>query len=273
MAPRVAFSLLVRAGKADETAQNAGWRRLLVEAMLRATQSTQGGVVTLAQRNRQAQDLGGRIAASVGDDVIEFYVTGDSANANQLIDLLLRTVTTPRLSEDDVTKARESLNARREIAADDIAATATGRLSEQLYVNAAGKAVAYGLPDLGTEESLAGLTSAGLRESFNRYFGAKQMVAAAVGDVDVAALRARLKTSVGTAQPMQAPAATVVAPRRLTGEASEVVTIERTFACARRLGVFVVRHSCRQRCGSSGVGSAGVCFRRFAFWDVCHSAC
>jgi predicted Zn-dependent peptidase len=88
-APRVAISLLVRAGAVDETSNDAGWRRLLTETMLRASLPENGdGAITGLQMQKLAEDAGGRIGATVGDDVIEFWATGDSRNASTLARLV-----------------------------------------------------------------------------------------------------------------------------------------------------------------------------------------
>jgi predicted Zn-dependent peptidase len=62
-APRVAISLLVRAGAVDETPSEAGWRRLLTEAMLRASLPENGSdAVTGLQMQKLAEQAGGASA-------------------------------------------------------------------------------------------------------------------------------------------------------------------------------------------------------------------
>ena len=138
--PRVAFSIQVRAGAADETPENAGWRRLLAEAVLRAVRQNAGSdaVWTRAHLQSRAESLGGRIGASVGDDMIEFWATGDSTAAPQLLDLLLALLSRPRLSEDDVQAARETVQFGDE-STSNIASRATSFLRGQLYRDGRGR--------------------------------------------------------------------------------------------------------------------------------------
>ena len=208
--PRVAFSILVHAGANDETAQDAGWRRLLAEAMLRATQNGTA-TTTTAVRNRRLEELGGRLGASVGDDAIEFWASGESQNANELLDLLLQTVRLPRLSDADVQSARQSLTARRTATSDEVTILATGAITRQLFQGSSGQPLAYGLPLLGTEESLKGISSTRLRELRDQFFGSSRLTVGATGDLDEVNLRSRLATF-GAAAPSNATPSTIAAP-------------------------------------------------------------
>lgn len=188
--PRISFSVQIRAGAADETSANAGWRRLLAEAILRA--SIQNGVTrTFAALNRQVEDLGGRLGASVSDDAIEFSVSGESANANALLDLLLQALRSPRLNDDDVTAARQILNARREAASDNVTTIATTALGAQLFQDDKGAPLAYGLPFLGTNDTLDSLTSTRLRQLHAQFFQTARVTIGATGDLDEINLRSR----------------------------------------------------------------------------------
>ncbi len=190
--PRVSISLLVRASAADETPQTAGWRRLLAEATVRATQQN-GATQSFAAINRQAAELGGQLGASVSDDAIEFSVTGESQNANALLDLLLRILRSPRLSEDDVQAARQILTARRDATSDDVTTIATNALGAQLFRDSAGQPLAYGLPTLGTTSSLNSLNAAQLRTLRSRFFQTDHIMVGAAGDLDEVNLRAHLE--------------------------------------------------------------------------------
>ena len=195
--PRVSISVLVRAGASDETPETAGWRRLLAEAMLRATQNngatqSNGAMQTFAALNRRAAELGGRLGASVSDDAIEFSVTGESRGINALLDLLLTVLSSPRLADEDVQAARQILAARRESTADDVTTLATSALGAQLFQDAAGQPLAYGLPTLGSAVSLQSLSSPRLRALHRRFFRPERITIGAIGDLDTIDLRARL---------------------------------------------------------------------------------
>lgn len=200
-APRVAISLLVRAGAVDETPNEAGWRRLLSEAMLRASLPENGSdAVTGVQMQKLAEEAGGRLGATVSDDVIEFWVTGDSRNASTLLDLLLTVVQRPRLSDADVRAARGRTVERIEGERDDVAVMATAALRGQIYRDARGELIAYGLPSTGTTESLGNLNRERLLDLYRRYFVPSRFTVAGAGDLNIPALRARLEKVAAAAE-------------------------------------------------------------------------
>lgn len=235
VAPRVAISLLVRAGAADETPESAGWRRLLTDAMLRASlvsatatakpaaktgkDAAAGSpepdkepaaapstrpvlpVHTFVDRARLAERWGGRLGASVGDDVIEFWVVGDSAGTGPLLDLLLESVMRPRLSDGDIARARERLLARIEADEGNVALRASNALVSQLYRDARGAPVAYGLPSFGTPTSLNDLSADKLRRLYKTYFKPARIVVGVTGDTRLATLRAKLEDMGEPAKP------------------------------------------------------------------------
>lgn len=238
LSPRVAISLLVRAGAADETAESAGWRRLLTDAMLRASlitssstaagasqpanggnsDTSEGGagpapagatrptrpIRTPLDRAHLVEQWGVRIGASVGDDTIEFWAVGDSAATGRMLDLLLEIVRQPRLSDQDISRARDRMLARIEAEEDNVAVRASNALVGQLYRDARGAPVAYGLPSIGTQQSLNDLTADKIRSFYRTYFKPSRYVVAAVGDVYLAAIRAQLER-MGTPAKPQGP--------------------------------------------------------------------
>lgn len=211
-APRMAISLLVRASAADETIETAGWRRLLAEAMLQASYKSDGAqkednapatlerradaqarIFTGQQLQRAADDVGGRIGATVGDDSIEFWVIGDSDQTPILLDLLRTLVQRPRLAQSDVDEARRRMMERAQNDGDDIATLATGALRAQLYRDAGGRSLAYALPSNGTSQSLEGLSQRALVGFYNRFFQPSRMTVAMAGDLKAGAARAVLE--------------------------------------------------------------------------------
>ncbi|HVF11335.1 MAG TPA: insulinase family protein [Abditibacteriaceae bacterium] len=213
-APRVAISLLVRAGATDETPATAGWRRLLTDSMLRAVQaphataapgsstpaagSTPGVVRTMDDLQRQAEALGGHLGASVGDDYIEFWAVGDSAKIDRVVNLLLDVVLHPRLGDQDIDATRRRLVERLDGESDDVALRAIAALRGQLYRDARGEPVAYGLPANGTEQALGQLSNAKIREFYSLYITPARFTAAAAGDLraaDLTVLRTALEST------------------------------------------------------------------------------
>lgn len=194
IAPRVALSLQVRVGASDETAQNAGWRRFYAGAVARGVPSASASSVNTSDGlglARLAERLGGEAGVSVGDDVMEFWATGDSANAPQLMALLVGMWKSPRLSDEDIAKARTSLENQLDAQDLDLAAQTSAALRTQEFRNAKGEVTSYGLSEIGTTASLANLTNERLRELGKRVASSPATVSA-VGDVNTAGLSSYL---------------------------------------------------------------------------------
>lgn len=198
LSPRAAISLVLNVGAADETPETAGWRRLLVNAMLRSAPqgyevADASGVEATEALPRAAEKAGGLIGATVGDDFIEIFVSGEAQNAPKLLDLALALWQHPRLSDADIQGARERAQGQADADDLDTAAKTQAALRSQLFRDARGNLTAYGLPEYGTSQSLAGLTDEKLRALFATQLATARLTVAATGDFDAAALRQKLE--------------------------------------------------------------------------------
>jgi|GEM_PF-2569268 len=193
IAPRVSISLLVRVGAADETPANAGWRQVLSSAILRTTRIDIGDktpkYASLSDLKQRLEAWGGDIGATVDDDAVEFWITGDSRHSAELLRLLMQVVAQPRLAEEDFTAARRRVLMMQSQSANNLAARASAAIAGQLYRDATGKPTAYALPDYGTFESLGDATTEQLREWHEKYFVPSEFIIAASGDVESATLK------------------------------------------------------------------------------------
>lgn len=197
IAPRVAISLQVRVGAADETPANAGWRQVLSTAVLRATRLDIGEkdpeqparYVTLSDLKQRLEEWGGDMGATVDDDAIEFWITGDSRYSAELLRLLMQVVAQPRLSDEDFAAARRRVLVLQAQSANNLAARASSAIAGRLYRGTDGKPAAYALPNFGSFESLGEVEAEQLRQWHARYFVPSQFVIAASGDVDSVTLK------------------------------------------------------------------------------------
>lgn len=207
-APRVALSLQVRVGASDESAQNAGWRRLFAGAVSRGVPVAFNGKTPTDDGlglTRLAEQAGGDAGISVTDDVIEFWAVGDSERAPQLLELLIGMWQSSRLSDDDIAKSRTRLAEQLDAQDLDIAAQTSAALRSQEFVGERGEALSYGLSEIGTTTSLGLLTNERVRELAKRVANSPATLTA-VGDVDAASLRARLsRLNAPTIVPAPAP--------------------------------------------------------------------
>lgn len=202
IAPRIAISLLVRAGAADETTANSGWRQVLTNAMLQATQlgkldslaieSKEQNTVTISDWEKALDVWGGELGASVDDDAIEFWITGDSAHTDELLQILLQIAQNPRLSDDDLTAARRHILSVQDQAKDGVVSQATHALAQQLYSDSEGTPLAYALPDFGNFESLSDFDNTQLREQHAKYFSPDRFIFGVAGNANSARIATQL---------------------------------------------------------------------------------
>lgn len=214
--PRVALSVVLPIGSADETVATAGWRRLLADAMLRAIDVPatspigKNTALNSTQLLQAADEAGGRLGLSVGDDTIEFWAVGSSANSIRLLELLAQVVRHPRLADEDIDAARKRLLTRQSEENVDVAARAVTALHSQLYKDMRGALVAYGLPPSGTAGSLSQLGNDKVRDFYKRYVSPSRVVLGVAGDLDSATLRTAATALLASSQ-VGAPA--TMAPR------------------------------------------------------------
>jgi len=202
-APEVVFSLLLQCGAADENEGNAGWRRLAVNAMLHGLPTGYANPGTGDDDealSRAAAAAGGTIGATVGSDSVEIYVEGGSEHNADLLKLALAVLQHPRLSDADIDEARQKLLDDVSESVNDPAAKTEAALRGQLYRDASGTLVAYGLPDEGTADSLKSLTDAQVRDLYTTRLAPARLVVAAAGDVDIAAVHQILGDQAATTQ-------------------------------------------------------------------------
>jgi predicted Zn-dependent peptidase len=195
VAPRVAISLVVRAGATDETAATAGWRQVLAFAVLRATRlngEDNESIVRLSDWQARLEKWGGQIGATVDDDGIEFWIVGDSSHTTELMRVLLQIVTQPRLAEEDLAAARRRALTLQNRAANTVSARATQSIARQLYQDKSGQPTAYALPSFGTFETLGNLTETQLRQWQAQFFVPARFIIAATGNADADILKAEI---------------------------------------------------------------------------------
>lgn len=201
-APRVAVSLLVRVGAADETSANSGWRQVLTNAVLQATQlkeqdsfaieDKEQNIATIFDWQRILEPWGGELGATVDDDAIEFWIVGDSARTDEFLQILLQIVQNPRFADENFTAARREILSLQDQAKDDTASLAVQALAEQLYRDSQGNPIVYALPDYGSFESLSNLDDAQLRAQHERFFTPDRFTFSVAGDADPKRIAAHL---------------------------------------------------------------------------------
>lgn len=200
--PIVAAQVAVRAGVVSEIPENAGLNTLLAATLPQGTVRR-----SAAELAGTLEALGATLGAGSGNNALLVQMSGLSPDLPALLPLLAEVLAEPAFHGDSIERERASqLASLRESLEDPLS---TGfRLARQHLFDGSG----YGLPSLGTEESLAKLDRLALSAHHSRHFQGANTVVALAGAFDPAQARDLLAEGLAAlpaGTPWTAPAAKV----------------------------------------------------------------
>jgi zinc protease len=218
--PAFTLGVVIARGAGVEALSEAGVASYSAELMERGA-----GTRTALELAGVVDALGASLEVSASWDSISAQVAGLSQDRDVLFDLLADVVLRPRFDADEAERVRaESLAALRQ-AADDPGTLLSWSFAKALYAGHR-----YGLPESGTEETVARLGAAAARAFHRRVFVPGAAIVFASGDVDPAQLLERIRATygawpgspppdVGTAPPIPQQRRIVVVDRPDLGQA------------------------------------------------------
>lgn len=174
--PLVHAHLVVGAGSPTETEQTAGINTLLAECLLKGTATR-----TAAELAEAAENLGGNLSSSAGNNTLALSVSGLAADAAALLSLLAEAALQPSFPEDAVQIEKEAMLADIRDAEEDPASVAFRQLRRLCFGT-----ISYGNHRDGTVESVQSLSVEQLRAQYARLFCAGNAVLALAGDMEPA---------------------------------------------------------------------------------------
>ena len=172
--PTVQFQGVFRTGRLVETPENCGINPLHASLLTKGTVDHPGGEFA-----RAVESLGAALRASTGNNttiVSSFCLKPDLAT---VLGLAGEALSAPAFQEDALVREREVQRADLREAMEDPLKTAFQLLRRTLFGNRH-----YGLPRLGTEESLAKLDCQAVLEHHQRFITRQNGVLAIFGDID-----------------------------------------------------------------------------------------
>lgn len=175
-APVVAVSVLVKMGTRWETAETAGISNYVQAVIVKGTTRHNGGEIA-----ELITDLGGKLSANGNTDYSEIRGTALARFWRQLLGLTAELALEPALKPDQVEGERDLLLARAQKREDN----PTTHAFDAVFARLSG-AHPYGLPILGTRESLARIDRAAVAAWYRRFYRPGRMVLAVSGQVPVA---------------------------------------------------------------------------------------
>ena len=208
--PFVELRAVFQGGVLAETAANNGTTLLLAKMLLKgtATRSAEAIATEIESVGGQIDSYGGNNSFGVNAEVLSSdFTTG--------LELLADVVLNPVFPPEELDREKEVQVAGIRSRKDDLLKSASLAMRRALFGPAG-----YGLDSLGTEETLAQISVAGLRSFHQRLAVPNNCVLAIYGDVNTAEARAAVEKIFGTWQPGEG----VIAPKEPPRPAANRVT-------------------------------------------------
>jgi zinc protease len=200
--PIIAAQVAVRAGLVSETAATSGVNTLLASTLPQGTVR-----YSAAELAGMLESLGATLGAGTGNNALMVQLSGLTPDLPTLLPLLGEVLAEPSLHGDSIEREKASQMASLRESLEDPLSTAF-RVARHHLFNGEG----YGLPSLGSEQSLPQLDRLALSAHHSRHFQGRNLVLALAGDFDPSEARDLLAEAIGRlpeGSPWSPPAASV----------------------------------------------------------------
>jgi zinc protease len=187
LAPVVAISLMTQMGTRWESAENAGISNFVHAVMVKGTAKRGGGELA-----ETVALLGGKISAAGDVDYSEVRSSALSRFWRELLDLTAELALTPSFKPEEVDNERDWLISRVQKRRD----SPNNRAFDELYATLYGPHP-YGLPILGTAESLKRIDHAAIVGWYRRFYRPGRMKLAVSGQVKASEVMAEVRRLFG----------------------------------------------------------------------------
>jgi zinc protease len=171
--PAVSIRLLVGAGSAQDPKGKGGVANLMASLLDQGTTTR-----TAQQIADQIDFIGGDLGTGAATDLsfVNAIVMKDSFQTG--MDLIADIARNPAFAPEEIARQKDQILSSLRVNADD-----TGYIADVVFDRLVYGFHPYGLPGIGTEESLGSLTREDLQAFHQQYFAPNNMILAIVGDV------------------------------------------------------------------------------------------
>ncbi len=184
-----AFGIWVGVGSRDETPAQAGAAHYLEHLLFKGTANR-----TALEISSSVDAVGGELNAFTSKELTCFYARVLDADLPMAMDVVSDVVTSALLRSEDVDAERDVILEEIAMRDDDPGDLVHEEFADALYGHAS-----LGRPILGTVETIEAITPRNIRSFYNRQYQAPNLVVAAAGNVDHAAVVRAVKKSFGRA--------------------------------------------------------------------------
>ncbi len=183
--------ILVGGGILTETTDNSGISNLMIKMLLKGNSAMNAEQITA-----QLDFLGASVSADCYRDFADISFTSLTENFDKVLEIISNSLTTPTFPAEELTKLKSEVEGEIKASNDD-----QSTVSSMLFWKTAYGNEGYGLPTLGTLESITRPTVEDLRQHYQKYVGGSNMVVAVATDLPVEQLMTILEKRLGKIKP------------------------------------------------------------------------
>jgi zinc protease len=168
-----AARVLIGGGVTSETSANNGVTNLMVRMLLKGNAG-----MTAAQISERLDFLGATVSADCFRDYSALTISSLSENFDQVLEIISASLTSPTFPDAELTKLKVEVDG-------DIKGTKDNQtqVSSDLFWKTIYGDQGYGLPTIGTSESVARVTMEDIKKQYETYVGGKNIVVAIATDL------------------------------------------------------------------------------------------
>jgi len=198
-----AACVAIGGGVLSETPSTNGITNLMVNMLLKGN-----GTMNAEQISDRLDYLGATVTSNCFRDYAGISISALTENFDAALEIVSACLTSPTFPEDELTKLKVEVEGQIKGTNDNQTAA-----SSILFWKTAFGDQGYGLPTLGTEESIKALTAENIREHYQKYVGGANVVFSIVTDLPVEKISSLLQARLGGIKPaadkVAAPAPTL----------------------------------------------------------------
>ncbi|PKK82954.1 MAG: hypothetical protein CVT49_10850 [candidate division Zixibacteria bacterium HGW-Zixibacteria-1] len=198
-----AARILIGGGVLAETAANNGITNLMTKMLLKGN-----AAMTASEITEQLDFLGASVSVDCFRDYSAISFTSLTENFDQVLDIISRCLISPTFPEDELEKLKMEVEGAIKAADDNQSAA-----SSKLFWKTAYGDQGYGLPTIGTDESIANLTVDDIKAQYQKLVGGKNIIFSVATDLPAENISGIIGKRLGgiksDAEPIAAPALTL----------------------------------------------------------------
>lgn len=183
--------ILIGGGVLTETADNNGIANLMIRMLLKGNDS-----LSAAQVTERLDFLGASVSAECFRDFSAISVVSLTENFDEVLTILSRSLTAPTFPETELIKLKQEVEGEIKAASDNQTQASSDLLWKTIYGDHG-----YGLPWLGTTESVAKISVDDIRRHYQKFVGGKNIIFSIATDLPTEKIAALVTARLGDIKP------------------------------------------------------------------------